>query len=275
LNTIEKDDETGKVVFNLGDSNTTVNFFSGTGLNTGISNIKKILTDYRSNLSNRTIAERNDEYKISNRRTIYNSLLSSQNPSILSVERKFCHEDSGQKYGPFIQNISKKTIGDIDTIINSFMVDIDDKINLMNNIEVSSYTIQGKRLKNLRNLLRNFRSFYQHFLTQERPRFDVSQIDNSASEYHLIYKGLKWNLFVCLYNLVNNPVLNVASIDYDRESITYLNNMIYNYFDFCNFNTGDNPLNNQKYHCDILSTGPDNYNPKRSEGVIRTGDLTT
>jgi hypothetical protein len=272
LNTIEKDEDTKKLVFNLGDSNTTVNFFSGTGLNTGISNIKKILTDYRSNLQDSEIAQRNEEYKNSNRRTIYNSLLSSQNPSVLSVERKFSCDDPKNKYGPFIQNISKKPITEIDVIINTII----EKDGISNKIDHENHPIQYNRIENLINLLKKFSSFYEYFLINERLGFDVSQIDKD--DYHLIYKALKWNLFVCLYNLITNPVLNIGSYeneDYNRESITYLNNMIYNYFDFCNFNIGDNPLNNQKYHCDILSTEPGTYNPKRSEGVIRTGDLTT
>ena len=78
-----------KKIFNLGDSNTTVNFFSGTGLNTGILNVKKILTDYKHNLSEEQVVDLNKKYKKSNRRTVYNSLLSSQNPSVLSVTRIF------------------------------------------------------------------------------------------------------------------------------------------------------------------------------------------
>ncbi len=52
--------------------------------------------------------------------------------------------------------------------------------------------------------------------------------------------------------------------------------MTQNYFDFCNLTYGDNKHNNASYGCDIVNVSSDNeYNPKRSEGVIRQGKFDT
>ena len=256
-----------KKIFNLGDSNTTVNFFSGTGLNTGILNVKKILTDYKHNLSEEQVVDLNKKYKKSNRRTVYNSLLSSQNPSVLSVTRIF--EMGATSYGPFKKNISLNTIKDIDDIISAYNFDTD-----LNDVTGE----QNGRMVCIVDLFKSFNKFFTEFVLHENtymnqdktdPNFSKANIDDTSSDYHIIYKTLKWNLFVCLYNLVNNPVL--GSNDYKQESISYLNNMIFNYSDFCNFNRNEE---NKDYFCDILQTETE-YNPTRSEGLLISTNFTT
>ena len=122
-----------------------------------------------------------------------------------------------------------------------------------------------------------FKDFFKRFVLYENNKhnpnksdstFIEDNVDDESSDYHTIYKALKWNLFVCLYNLIENPVL--SNID-NQESISYLNNMIFNYSDFCNFNR--NNLN-QDYFCDILQTKTE-YNPTRSEGLLVSTHLTT
>ena len=277
VNTIETQEVNGnsKKIFNMGDSNTTVNFFSGTGLNTGILNIKKILNDYRNDLSFDKIQDLNKSYEISNRRTIYNSLLSSQNSTFLSVQRIF-KLDSDEFIGPFIRNISNKSKSEIDEIINKYNIKFNDVIKAINDNLVKF------RLMNIRTLLSYFDNFYKVFIVHENEKklknktdidFKEEMINDEKSDYAQIFKALKWNLFVCLYNLIENPVLG-PTLDYEKESISYLNNLIYNYSDFCNFNR---KKENLKYYCDALenSTEPIEYDPTRSEGLLRSYEFST
>ncbi len=264
VKTIESQEINGKVkiIFNLGDSNTTVNFFSGTGLNTGILNVKKILNEYKKNIQAEELNCLNKSYEKSNRRTIYNSLLSSQNSSILSVQRNF-----ENNYGPFIQNVSNKSLEEINRIIDSI-------------ISKKKISPSSGRIYVINSLLNSFDKIFKLFAQCEndkhRPNdtgFRVEMLDNELSDYNKILKALKWNLFVCLYNLVEPPVLS-SRIDYDKESITYLNNLIYNYSDFCNFNRKQE---NKNYYCDSLenTTEPVEYDPTRSEGLLISHELTT
>jgi hypothetical protein len=254
MNTIEKIDS--KLIFNLGDSNTTVNFFSGTGLNTGISNVKKILLDYRNDLDIRKL---NKKYEIKNRRTIYNSLLSSQNPSFLSPIRLFFSDT--ENIGPFEKNITDKEIEDINKYIERILKLKNNKIQMIHHTR----DVASKRAKNLIRLLDEFDSFFDYFFVKEFST--IKSID-----YGKIHKSLKWNLFVCIYNLyLENPIL--GSKDFNQESINYLNNIIFNYFDFCNFAYGSDRENNKEYFCDIIGDGA--YDPRRSEGHLKSANFTT
>jgi hypothetical protein len=276
VNTIETQEinSRNKIIFNMGDSNTTVNFFSGTGLNTGILNVKKILTDYRNNLPETDINQLNKSYEKSNRRTIYNSLLSSQNSTTLSAVRNF-KLDNGDTFGPYIRNISSKSFQEIDTILTNYEM----KFNLM--ISYNENPVEKQRITNLNILLKKFNKFYELFVESENnkqivnkhdPDFIKADIMNDSSDYNKILKVLKWNLFVCLYNLLYNPVL--GNIEYEQESISYLNNMIYNYSDFCNFNRKEE---NKDYFCDVLEnkSTPIDYDSTRSEGLLTSANFTT
>jgi len=270
INTIEKN--MGKTIFNLGDSNTTVNFFSGTGLNTGVSNIKKILSDYKTNLDNNKIKELNKNYMHKNRRTIYNSLLSSQNPSILSPIRMY----ESNKIGPFKTYISKGTLEEVNQNINHILNQKPAEVKELNDlIDINVYEFsEDKHLRaaNLFLLLKNFESFFKYFVTQEIPGTTNEDINNPMLKFIEIHKVIKWNLFVCIYNLyLENPVLGTK--DFNKESINYLNHIVFNYFDFCNFMYGDNIENNKQYNCDV--TGKDPYDSKRSEGFIYSKNFTT
>jgi hypothetical protein len=206
IHTIEKDN--GKTIFNLGDSNTTVNFFSGTGLNTGISNVKKILTDYKTTLGDNDIKELNKNYMHKNRRTIYNSLLSSQNPSILSPIRIY----ENKKFGPFKTFISKGTLSEVNRNIDYILSQKEDEVQKLEEFVNYSYPdISNKELRaaNLYLLLKNFESFFEHFVNEEKISIAQHDIEN-------ITKALKWNLFVCIYNLyLENPVLGIK--DFNKE----------------------------------------------------------
>ena len=270
INTIEKN--MGKTIFNLGDSNTTVNFFSGTGLNTGVSNIRKILSDYKTNLDDNKIKELNKNYMHKNRRTIYNSLLSSQNSSILSPIRMY----ENNKVGPFKTYISKGTLDEVNQNIDHILNQKPDEVKKLNEfIDVNVYEyLQDKNLRaaNFFLLLKNFESFFEYFVTQEISGTTNADINNPTLKFIEILKAVKWNLFVCIYNLyLENPVLGIK--DFNKESINYLNHLIFNYFDFCNFMYGDNIKNNKQYNCDV--TGKDPYDSKRSEGYIYSKNFST
>ena len=144
---------------------------------------------------------------------------------------------------------------------------------IIKNYNVEKNSSSRLRAKNLVLLLDNFDSFIKYIIDKDYGiKYNENEKDNP---YHKIHKSLKWNLFVCIYNLyLENPVLGLQ--DYKKESISYLNNLIYNYFDFCNFNDGNDNENNKKYFCDLLD-GLDGvtYNPKRSQGYIHSSNFTT
>ena len=247
-------------------------------MNTGVSNVKKILTQFNFLLSSVEINSLNKNYEIKNRRTIYNSLISSQNPSQLSPIRQFNKgvDKDKDKYnlGPFIKNVSNKPINEINDMIN-FILDkkmvnegtehIYHFVNRLTDYDYESNSLL-MRMKNLIKLLQNFDGFYEYFVTQEIKA-------DEDSDYHKIFKALKWNLFVCIYNLyLENPVL--GGQDSDKESITYMNHMVHNYFDFCNFVYGNDENNNKMYDCDI--TNNSKYDSKRSEsGYIGKSRFST
>ena len=62
---------------------------------------------------------------------------------------------------------------------------------------------------------------------------------------------------------------------YKKESITYLNHLIHNYYDFCNKMFTDDINDNKPYYCDILELEEDDYEPQRTFQFIRTGKLDT
>jgi len=249
LKTIEEDNT--KKIFNVGDSNTSVNFFSGTGLNTGISTCNYILKNFRFN-DDKNTEKINNELKVKNRRTIYNSLLSSQNPSHLSQIRNFKVDNNIINNIGFHKNNFKKQLDykDIEKLVEK--INYDDDSNIRN--------------KRFFYLLKNWELFYKHFLSKE----EIKQDDDTNK----ICTALYWNLYVFYYNLyIENPVS--THIDYKKEGITYLNHLLLNYFDFCNFMTGDDTNQNSKYTCDLLKGTRTDYDPLTSENPLRKISLTT
>jgi hypothetical protein len=114
-------------------------------------------------------------------------------------------------------------------------------------------------------LLKNFEAFFNEFLIKE----GIINCEKEIIEE--IKKTLYWNLYVFYYNLyVEMPILQNSSQEFKIESISYLNHLVYNYFDFCNFMNKDE---NKEYYCDILENG--DFNPLRSESIIKSADFTT
>jgi 2-polyprenyl-6-methoxyphenol hydroxylase-like FAD-dependent oxidoreductase len=257
--TIEEVDE--KIIFNLGDANTTVNFFSGTGLNTGVSNIRYLLDNYKLNKSQTDSINNNLMKK--NRRTIYNSLLSTQNPTYLSEFRLY----DNKSIGPFINNPTKKISYD------QFKRKLQ-QLNVRsrgNDINLSNCDPETSSVCNLVHYLNNFETIFKCF-------WDSQGITNLQNKDDILYE-LHFNLYTFVYNLyLNNPVLGLNSIgnddSYKHESITYLNHLIHNYFDFCNKMFTENTNDNKPYYCDILELETD-YEPQRTFQFVRTGKLDT
>jgi hypothetical protein len=249
-NTVET--ENNKIIFNMGDSNTTVNFFSGTGLNTGISNIRNILDNF--NYVTQDTTNINETLKVKNRRTIYNSLLSSQNPSYLSPLRKFTIPSSTipsttNNSGFYIKNISEKNNFDE---IKAIAIKI-----ILRDIQSNILMVQHN--KNIKKYLDNFEDIFNKISTTTLP------LSTETKQYvENIKKATYFNTFVCLYNLVFNPVL--GNLDYNQESISYANHLIFNHFDLCNFMTGSNTdsNNNKGYQCDVIKDDSIPYDSRRS-----------
>jgi hypothetical protein len=208
-----------KIIF-VGDSNTTVNFFSGTGVNNGLSNLKYILENFNQN-----IQVTNNYLENKNRKTIYNSLLSSQNISQLSGERVFKEDD--KSYGPYINYYTSKT----------------DNLNLSpldRNIDTGGES-SNNSYKNLYDLLENYDNIFNIIKRK------LTIIDND----NLIYlkKIIKHNIWYCIQNAyIYNPIL--GSTMKEHENGNYLANLHFNYFDFCNNNRTDK---NGPYLCDLTN----------------------
>ena len=126
----------------------------------------------------------NNEIKRKNRRTIYNSLLSSQNPSHLSPIREFETEN----LGPFKQNIASNAtdFASIKTIGDEFINKNEDRFN---DIDQLNYP---KKIFN--QLLNNYGSIYDKF----KEEYQFSANDSMVEK---IKKILYWNLFTFYYNL--------------------------------------------------------------------------
>ena len=254
-----------KTIFNLGDSNTSVNFFSGTGLNTGIATSKFILENYSIDNDGNT-RDMNEKLRIKNRRTIYNSLLSSQNPSHLSRIRNFSINSDPTRILEnvgFYRNMLKNKLTREE--INGLVSQLNDPF-----YPEEADLIKPPSIRQLRffNILRNWNTFFANFLA-------INYTDPSRENIDKIELALYWNLYVFYYNLyLENPVLGPWK-DPQKESITYLNNLIFNYSDHCNFNKS-NPDINSMYTCDLLKN-PDNadYDPQSSEGLLFTKKLDT
>ena len=205
---IEK--ENSKIVFNMGDSNATVNFFSGTGLNTGVANIKTMMERY--NFVDTDIDILNNDIKNKSRRTIYNSLLSSQNPSYLSPIRKFTLTD-GTQLGFYETKLSKnKTFSELQTIIlnnlnkiqGSTKTNINDLLHsLIINFDTYSQSIS------IKNIITYFRYFTEIFdkminITTNitgsvlHPLNSPNSSDNITNDLENIKKALYYNIYVCL-----------------------------------------------------------------------------
>jgi hypothetical protein len=280
------EEERGKKIFNMGDSNATVNFFSGTGLNTGVANIRMIMEDY--DFVDKNINDLNTKIKNKSRRTIYNSLLSSQNPSYISPERKFKLSD-GTQLGFYEKNISKnKNLDEIkkiicDTINNSDLykqIGIEPDITRLLDKIISSQNISVNNagsVKNIAGYLRYFEDIFREILITTKPNSPLSNPDDSElsdnidNDIENIKKALYYNTYVCLHNIhIGNPV--ISSDDYPNESITYANHLHFNHFDVCNFLTGDNINNNEPYYCDMvkdnnIDSSVYSFNPRRTTQI--------
>jgi hypothetical protein len=288
LKSIEED--SNKLVFNMGDTNTTVNFFSGTGLNTGVANVRKILTEFKLN-NQQNIDEMNDKLMKKNRRTIYNSLLSSQNASYLSPKRLFTYNK--EEYGPYLKNISnedEKVMNDIitnelkftlfnDDFDSRYLKQVNNKIKI---IDINKVPLIIKKQRRFQFLIENYDCFFGKFIEKEDKSMMIKE-----TELPKIKQALIWNAFVYYHNtFIYNPLINqnITSDpnEYKRESITYLNHLRFHYFDFCNFMknkkiTGESETNNNKdYFCDILKDiqiknkdpNPIEYDSRRSNEFL-------
>lgn len=294
------EEEDGKKIFNMGDSNATVNFFSGTGLNTGVANIKMIMEEYDFNDTN--INTLNNKIKTKSRRTIYNSLLSSQNPSYLSPKRKFNLPD-GTQLGFYEKNISQnKNLDEIkeiifDTINNSelyigkgiktgtptdYITQILEKIISLNEMSMN----EAGSVRNIAGYLRNFEDIFTEILNTTKPDSPLSNPDDSQPSDNInadienIKKALYYNTYVCLHNIhIGNPV--ISHDDYPNECITYANHLHFNHFDVCNFLTGDNINNNEPYYCDMVKDNNIDqslvyaYDPRRTTQINNSYNYTT
>jgi len=253
-----------KIIFNVGDSNTSVNFFSGTGLNTGIAASKFILEKYLIDNEENT-RKMNEKLKIKHRRTIYNSLLSSQNPSHLSRIRNFKVNSKIMENIGFYRNMIKNKITkeEIVALVAQLVEPIPTE---------DPYTGEmippSPRQVRFFNILGNWNTFFAKFL-------EINYTDARRENIDRIEIALYWNLYVFYYNLYEeNPVLGPWT-DPPKESITYLNNLIFNYFDYCNFNKTDID-NNKMYTCDLLKNSNNaDYDPQSSEGLLFSKQLDT
>ena len=283
---IEK--ELTKTIFNMGDSNATVNFFSGTGLNTGIANIKIIMENYDFVESNTTIL--NENIKNKSRRTIYNSLLSSQNPSYISPLRKFKLTD-GTQLGFYetklsekktfieLQNLILENLKALDTNKNRRFTKINDLlIDLIQNFDTQEASIS---IKNILGYLKDFDVLFtrlQRVTDANSPLSPPNSADVITDYLENIKKALYYNIYVCLYNIYfGNPVLTSLE-DYDNECITYANHLHFNHFDACNFLIGDNIDNNKPYYCDMLyepTVIPSNFDSRRITQYNNSYNFTT
>ena len=293
------EEESGKKIFNMGDSNATVNFFSGTGLNTGVANIRMIMEEYDFNDTNINIL--NNKIKNKSRRTIYNSLLSSQNPSYLSPKRKFNLLD-GTQLGFYEKNISQnKNLDEIkeiifDTINNSDLYKTKGTktgtptqyITQILNTIISDREMskdQAGSVRNIAGYLKYFEDIFTEILNTTNPNSPLSNPDDSDASDNIredienIKKALYYNTYVFLHNIhVGNPL--ITDNNYTNECITYANHLHFNHFDVCNFLTGNNINNNEPYYCDMIKDNnidksPYTYEPRRTTQINNSFNYTT
>jgi hypothetical protein len=168
--------------------------------------------------------------------------------------------------GPFKKNISStSTFNEMKTLINKFLKNPNYSFQRM---------FKGQKCETIAavtvflELLNSFESVYTFFIGK------IFNTDKpNPAHIEKIKIALYWNLFVFYYNLyMVKPVLGGKyDDDYEKESITYLNHLNFNYFDFCNFINKDK---DNKYNCDILNTD-DMYDPLYSESRVETKDFTT
>jgi hypothetical protein len=231
-----------------------------------------------------------------NRRTIYNSLLSSQNASYLSPKRLFTFNN--EEYGPYLKNISENNDKIMDDIITKELdiplfedaIDIGHiaPINSDNEIKIKDISTVPeivKKQKRFNFIIENYNSLFELFIDDLKQ--NMPEVELEMKELMNIKKELKWNAFVYYHNaFIYNPLINQSPAsdpnEYKRESITYLNHLRFHYFDFCNFMknkkiTGEPEENNNKdYFCDILrdiqiqvgETNPIDYDSRRSNEFL-------
>jgi hypothetical protein len=250
------EDYINKTIFNMGDSGATVNFFSGTGLNTGVSNIKNILENYKTDKTNTT--DLNEMIRKKNRRTIYNSLSSSQNPSVLSGIRNFQYPGPPpQKLGFFKNNTNNDLITE--------------KVNILNNDNENEW-IDKDQIRHINNI----KKYYDNFDTIfdiTFPRFFPEPSALTIQQKDEIKNILKVNVGYCLINIISTPIIG-ETLDYEKESLTYAHHLHYNHFDTCNFMTGNDRHNNKPYYCDLLGDKPD-FDSRRMTQINRSSIYTT
>jgi len=168
------------------------------------------------------------------------------------------------------QNIEK-----IKEIINNALIENEKNIE---ESEQSGYA--AKSVRNLRfyKLLNNWDSFFTYYIDSDLANTKIKNKPSTVDQIIIksISDALRWNLYVFYYNLyIQNPVMGF--FEYDKESITYLNHLKFNYFDFCNFMKGDDNNQNSRYTCDLLKkTGSvEPFDPLYSENPLSSDKLTT
>lgn len=205
--------EDGKTIVFVGDSGATVNFFSGTGVNNGVANLKYILEHHNDDLP-----AINKYLEKKNRKTIYNSLLTSQNSSHMGPKKSF--NVDGKEVGCFAKYSS--TIGTVEQLRDLYIGDDGDKIG---NTFIKMLSTAG-----------NFRTLFNYIIEKTGADFGSSTDD--------VFKILYGELLHLVYNMfIVNPIL--GSVDSDAPG-NYLMNMDNNYIDFCAHNR---PESNEDYDC--------------------------
>jgi hypothetical protein len=243
--TIKKDSD--KTIFFIGDSNTTVNFFSGTGVNNGLRHLEHILKNYKLDESENT--KINNDLMNSNRKVIYNSLLSTQNYSYISPKRIFnLTNEVGNNYGPFLTNFISKNIGNLDEI-NQYIDELIQKINLRYQEVINDPYSAPSKSKNGSILLYTYMRYYDLMFDKI---IETLQIPVDEPLIPIIKYNIKYNLVNVLYSFFNiNPVIG-QNIGEGEEIGNYLKYILENQFDFCNFMKGPNPNSNINYKCDLI-----------------------
>ena len=203
-----------KLIFFIGDSNTAVNFFSGTGVNNGIKNMIEVLNKLDDNnilsKNSKSIMEFNNKMMVKNRVALYNSLLSTINTSYLNNNN---YDDIAHS-----------------TILPAFRKK---EFNLPKIVSANSE-------------LKQFYDFYNKFYDKYAAELKLTSIPDSA----LLKKILKLELINLISSIYQrNPILGSEE---RNHNVNYLSNMRDYYVDFCKFNRKD--LNKDKYKCPKIET---------------------
>tara|TARA_B100000768_G_scaffold166097_1_gene169164 strand:- start:896 stop:3592 length:2697 start_codon:yes stop_codon:yes gene_type:complete len=203
-----------KLIFFIGDSNTAVNFFSGTGVNNGIKNMIEVLNKLDDNnilsKESKSIKEFNNKMMVKNRVALYNSLLSTINTSYLN----------DNNYDGIAHS----------TIFPAFRTE-------EFNLPAISFAHSE---------LLNFSKFYDKFYDHYTRDLEITSIPDRF----LLKKILKLELINLISSIYQrNPILGGTD---SNENVNYLSNMIDYYADFCKFNRKD--LNKDKYKCPKIQT---------------------